>query len=89
MYKDYSGILRLVIKCFGITNTSAKCFAVRISSAKTVPKRLRKLELLRTKSICLFNLNDVFTPCDNHLKKLEPQGALIAHLSTMSTSVIS
>ena len=27
--------------------------------------------------------------CVNFICKLEPQGALIAHLSTMSTSVIS
>ena len=47
MYKDDSSILvlSLVIKCFGITNTSVQNFAtsIRISSAKTVPKCLRKL----------------------------------------------
>ena len=42
MYRDYSGILSLVIKCFGITNTSVQNFATRISSVKTVPKFLLK-----------------------------------------------
>ena len=43
--KDDSGILSLVIKCFGITNTSVQNFTtcIRISSVKTVPKCLRKL----------------------------------------------
>ena len=44
MYRDDSGILSLVIKCFGITNTSVQNFAIRISSVKTVPKCLRKLK---------------------------------------------
>ena len=43
MYRDDSGILSLVIKCYGITNTSVQNFAIRISSIKTVPKCLRKL----------------------------------------------
>ena len=34
MCKDDSGILRLVIKCFGITNTSVQNFAIRISFVK-------------------------------------------------------
>ena len=45
MYRDDSGILSLVIKCFGITNTSVQNFAIRISSVKTVPKYLRKLKV--------------------------------------------
>ena len=51
MYRDDSGILSLVIKCFGITNTSVKNFAIRISSVKTVPKCLRKLEVFLTNLI--------------------------------------
>ena len=43
MYRDNSGILSLVIKCFVITNTSVQNFAVRISSVKTIPKCLRNL----------------------------------------------
>ena len=43
MYRDDSGILSLVIKCFGIANTSVRNFAIRISFAKTVPKCLQKL----------------------------------------------
>ena len=35
MYKDDSGILSLVIKFFGISNTSVQNFAIRISSVKT------------------------------------------------------
>ena len=31
MYVDDSGISSLVIKCFGITNTSVQNFAIRIS----------------------------------------------------------
>ena len=34
MYRDDSGIFSLVIKCFGITNTSVQNFAIRISSVK-------------------------------------------------------
>ena len=45
MYKDDSGILSLVIKFFGITNTSVQNFAIRISSVKTVQKCLRKLKV--------------------------------------------
>ena len=44
MYRDDTGLLRLVIECFGITNTSVQNFAIRISSVKTVPKCLRKLK---------------------------------------------
>ena len=49
MYRDDSGILSLVIKCFGITNTSVQNFAIRISSVKTVPKCLRKLKVFFNK----------------------------------------
>ena len=45
MCRDDSGILSLVIKCFGITNTSVQNFAIRISSVKTVLKCLRKLKV--------------------------------------------
>ena len=45
MYTDASGIFCLVIKCFGITNTSVQNSAIRISSVKTVPKCLRKLKV--------------------------------------------
>ena len=45
MYRDGSGISSLVIKCFGITNTSIQNFAIRISSVKTVLKCLRKLKV--------------------------------------------
>ena len=38
MYEDDSGILSLVIICFGITSTSMQNFAIRISSVKTVTK---------------------------------------------------
>ena len=45
MYKDDSGISSLVIKCFGIINTSVQNFAIRISSVKTVLKCLMKLNI--------------------------------------------
>ena len=45
MYRDDSGILSFVIKCFGIRNTSIQNFALRISSVKTVTKCLRKLKI--------------------------------------------
>ena len=45
MLRDDSGILGLVIKYFGITNTSVQNFAIRISSVKTVPNCLRKLKV--------------------------------------------
>ena len=35
MYRDDSGILILVIKCFVITSTSVQNFAIRLSSVKT------------------------------------------------------
>ena len=72
MYKDNSGILSLVIICFGITNTSVQNFAIRISYVKTVPKCLRKLNVFLNK----FNMDvsslviNVFTPCDSHLSKI-------------------
>ena len=34
IYKDDSGLLSLVMKCFSITNTSVQNFAIRISSVK-------------------------------------------------------
>ena len=49
MYRDDSGVLSLVIKCFGTTNTSLQNFAIRISSVKTVPKCLRKLKVFFNK----------------------------------------
>ena len=74
MYRDYIlylGILSLVIKCFGITNTSAQNFAIRISSVKTVTKWLRKLKSFLNKfnkDICIIFI-DFFTPCDSHFVK--------------------
>ena len=41
MNKNDPSIPTLVIKCLGITNTSAQNFAIQISSVKTVPKCLR------------------------------------------------
>ena len=49
MYRDDSGIFSLVIKCFGITNTSVQNFAIRISSVKTVSKCLWKLKVFLKK----------------------------------------
>ena len=72
MYRDDSSILSLVIKCFGITNTTVLNFAIRMSSVKSVTKCLRKLKAFFNK----FNIDviiifiDVFTPCDSHLSKL-------------------
>ena len=45
MFRDDSGIFSLVIKRFGITNTSVQNFAIRISSVKTIPKCLQKLKV--------------------------------------------
>ena len=45
MYEDDSGMFSLVIKCFGITNTSVQNFAIQISTVKTVQKCLRKLKI--------------------------------------------
>ena len=47
--RDASGIFSLVIKRFGITNTSEQNFAIRISSVKTVPKCLRKRKKIMNK----------------------------------------
>ena len=47
MYRDDLGKLTLVIKRFGITNTSVQNFAIQISSVKTVPKCLRKLKVFK------------------------------------------
>ena len=86
MYRDDSSILSLIIKCFGITNTSVQNFTIRISSIKTVTKCLLKL-IIKIKvcflsfehpSVLLFLLDidrciifiDVFTPCDSHLSKI-------------------
>ena len=49
MYGEDLGIFSLVIKCFGITNTSVQNFAIRISSVETVPKCLRKLKVFFNK----------------------------------------
>ena len=51
MYRDASDIFSLVIKCFGITNTSVQNTAIRISSVKTEPKCLRKLKAFLTNLI--------------------------------------
>ena len=51
MYRDDLDILTLVIKCFGISNTSVQNFAIRISSVKTVPKCLWKLKVFITNFI--------------------------------------
>ena len=51
MYRDDLGILSLVIKCFGITNTSVQIFAIQISSVETVTKCLRKLKVFLTNLI--------------------------------------
>ena len=56
MYRDDLGISTLVIKCFGITNTSVQNFAIRISSVKTVPKCLRKLKVYWTFNIDVASL---------------------------------
>ena len=56
MYRNASGILSLVIKCFSITNTSVQHFAIRISFVKTVPKCLRKLKVFLNK----FNIDVSF-----------------------------
>ena len=45
MFRDDSGIFSLVIKYFGITNTSVQNFAIRISFVKTLPKCFRKLKV--------------------------------------------
>ena len=70
MYRDDSGILSLVIKCFSITNTSVQNFDIRISSVKTVPKCLRKLKVFEQIQYRCINFIDVFTPCDSHLSKI-------------------
>ena len=49
MYRDASGIFSLVIKRFGIKNTSVQNFATRIPSDKTVSKCLRKLKVFFNK----------------------------------------
>ena len=49
MYRDDSGIFSLVIKYFGITNTSVQDFAIRFSSVKTVSKCLQKLKVFFNK----------------------------------------
>ena len=56
MYRDDSGVLSLVIKCFGITNTPVQNFAIRISSVKTVTKCLRKLKFFLTNLIQIYHL---------------------------------
>ena len=56
MYRDDSGIFSLVIKRFGITNTSVQNFANRISSVKTVPKCFRKLKVFWKNLIWMYHL---------------------------------
>ena len=51
MFRDDSGIFNLVIKCFGITNTS-----VQNSLIKTVTKCLRKLKVFWTSLIYMYHL---------------------------------
>ena len=72
MYRDVSGIFSLVIKGFGITNTSVQNFAIRIPCVKTVPKCLRKLKVFFLINLIyrFIILTDVFTPCDSHLSKI-------------------
>ena len=69
MYKDDTDIFSLVIKCFGITNTSVKNFAIRISYVKTVPKCLRKLKVFKQILHRCVIFTDVSSPCDSHLSK--------------------
>ena len=72
MYRDGSAISSLVIKCFGITNTSIQNFAIRISSVKTCTEVFAE-----TKSF-FFNIFNIdvssllmsSTPCDSHLSKI-------------------
>ena len=47
MYRNISGMLGLVIKCFSITKTSVQNFAIRITSVKTVPKCLWIFKVLK------------------------------------------
>ena len=51
MCEDVSDVYILVMKCFGITNTSIQKFPVRIPSVKTASKCLRKLTVFSTKFI--------------------------------------
>ena len=51
MNREDLGIFSLVIKFFGITNTSVQNFAIQISSVKTVLKCLRKLKVFLTNLI--------------------------------------
>ena len=69
MYKDDSGVLSLVIKCFGITNTSVQNFSIRISSVKSVPKCLQKLTVFEQIYYRCIIFIDVFTPCNSHFIK--------------------
>ena len=65
MYRDDSGIFRLVIQCFGITNTSVQNFAIRISSVKTVRKCMRETKSFLKKinidvsSLLMFSLRAI------------------------------
>ena len=72
MYEDDLGILSLVIKCFGFTNTSVRNFAVRISPLKTVPKCVQRLivKVLWTNLIYMYLSIDVSTLCNSHVSKI-------------------
>ena len=65
MYRDDSGTFSLVIKYFGITNTSVQNFVIRIFSVKTLLKCLRKLKFFFNKfnidgsSLLMFSLRAI------------------------------
>ena len=56
VYEDEKGILSLVIKYFGITNTSVQNFPVWFSCHKTAPKYLWKLNVLWTNVMYMHRL---------------------------------
>ena len=66
MHKDDSGVFILVMKCFGITNTSVQIFAIRISSVKTVPKCLRKLKVFFNVSCLLMSSLRAIVICQKY-----------------------
>ena len=66
IYRDDSGIFSLVIKYFGITNTSVQNFAIWISSLKTIPKCLRKLKVFFSK----FNIENISESMWTRLKSI-------------------
>ena len=89
MYRDDSGLLSLVIKCFGITNTSVQNFAIRISTVKTVPKCFNKFDI--DVSSLMISLPRAIVICQkkfgNHV--ISSQIHLFALLLNMRYSVIS